>query len=324
MQRHESELARVTRRAGHQDPSRFEQGPELGIGRRGTCAGRAALGAIGRRRQFDERVDGDDDTVGADDQRVDVDARHIGAFGGESAETDQHRGERVTFDGRFTAELTEQLLRGEAVDHVERRRRRDRRGAEHDVGHRLGEDAADPEHDGRSELRVAHHACDQFPVAADHRCHEHIDVTVVGCRRREQIGCGAFDAGPIAEPEPHETALGLVGDRVAVQLGHDRITDLVSRLSRFGRARREPLGARWARRTTRATPSIPARTASSTRSGPRWTKGWVTFTIAQTVPASASPTVAQSLRQSRAPVNRVPVTPGCAPRPGSAPRRRTR
>ena len=45
VQRHESELARVARRAGDEDPARFEQGPELGIGRRRTRAGRAAVGA---------------------------------------------------------------------------------------------------------------------------------------------------------------------------------------------------------------------------------------------------------------------------------------
>ncbi len=242
MQRHESELARMARGAGHEDPARFEQGPELGVGRRGARGlGRVAGRACGR-RQLDERVDGDDDAVGADDQRVDVDARHVVAFGGESAEADQHAGERFTFDGGLAPELAEQFLRREAVDHVECRLRRHRRGAEHDVGDRFGENAPDPEHHGRSELRVAHHTCDQLPVAADHRCDEHIDVTVVGCRRREQIGRGAFDAGSVAEPEPHETPLGLVGDRVAVQLRHDRITDLVGRLPCLGRARCEPLG----------------------------------------------------------------------------------
>ena len=73
------------------------------------------------------------------------------------------------------------------------RRGDDRRRAEHDVGDRFGEDAADPEHHGRSELRVADHAGDELAVAADHRGDEHADVTVGGRCRREQFGGGALD-----------------------------------------------------------------------------------------------------------------------------------
>ena len=59
VQRHEPELARVARCAGHEHPSWFEQGPELGVGRRRRAVGRVVRPAVRRRRQFDERVDGD-------------------------------------------------------------------------------------------------------------------------------------------------------------------------------------------------------------------------------------------------------------------------
>ena len=99
-------------------------------------------------------------------------------------------------------------------------------GTEDDVGDRLGEDPAEPEHHRRPELRIAKEPGDQFAIATDHRRHEQADRPVVGTRRGEQVGRGPHHAGGIAERQANETAFGLVGDRLTDQLDDDRVADL--------------------------------------------------------------------------------------------------
>src|SRR5207249_5941692 len=57
----------------------------------------------------------------------------------------------------------------EPADHAPRLGRGERRRGEHDVAHRLGQDAADPQHHARAELWIAHHAGDQLAAAAQDR-----------------------------------------------------------------------------------------------------------------------------------------------------------
>ena len=99
---------------------------------------------------------------------------------------------------------------------------------EHHVGNGLGQYSPDAEHHTRAELRIAHHTGDEFAVAAHHRCHENRHVTVFGTSRREKFGRGGCHRGVVGETETHESAFGLVGDRVTAQLGHDRQSDLPS------------------------------------------------------------------------------------------------
>ena len=125
--------------------------------------------------------------VGADDQRVDVDALDV-VPAGDLAEGDQDRRQRVAIDGRLAAERTEQALGRQLVDHLVRRDVVERGRAEHDVGDGLGEDAAEAEHHGRPELRIAQHAGDQLAIAPDHRRDEHVDLAVVRRGGGEQLG----------------------------------------------------------------------------------------------------------------------------------------
>ncbi len=90
---------------------------------------------------------------------------------------------------------SEQLLRGEVVDHLRGGDRVERGRSEDDVGDRLGEDAADAEHHGGPELRIADDAGDQLTVARDHRGDEDGHVAVVGRRSGEQFGGGGLDGG---------------------------------------------------------------------------------------------------------------------------------
>ena len=215
---------------------------------------------------LDECVDRDGHPVGADDQRVDVDAQHVRPLGRDPPESDEHRGEGVAVDGGLAAELAEQALRGQLVDHLVRRDVVDGRRPEHDVGHRLGEDPAEAEHHGRPELRVAQHAGDQLAVAPDHRRDEHVDRAVGGRRRRQQLGRRAAHRIGVGEVEPDEAALGLVGDGVAVELGDDREAELGGRGDGRVGVGDPPLSRPVGRRNRPAGPSTRTRTACWTTS----------------------------------------------------------
>ncbi len=203
-----------------------------------SSVGRGRTGARGRRRavgQLDERVHRHRPTVGTDDQRVDVDAGDVVALGREPAEPDQQPRQAVPVDGRLAAERAQQPLGGELVDHLVRRHVVDGRRAEDDIGDGLGEDPTDAEHHRRPELRVAQHARDQLPVSLDHGRDEDGDVAILGRGRGQQLGGGAGHGVGVGEAEAHEPAFGLVGDAVAVELGHDREPELLGRRHRLVR-----------------------------------------------------------------------------------------
>ena len=162
-------------------------------------------------------------------------------------ERDEHGRQRIPVDGGLAAERAEQALGAELVDHLESGHGVERGRAEHHVGDRLGEDAAEAEHHRRPELRIAEEPGDQLPVAADHGREQHVHRTVFRHRCPQQLGdCSRCRVGA-TEAEADETALGLVGDAVTVELGHDREPELGRsgrRLSRGGHAalwrQREP------------------------------------------------------------------------------------
>ena len=160
VQRHEAELAGVARRADDHHAGRFEQGAEL-LARGARSHG----GGTNRRRaDLDQRVDGDDGSRRRDDERVDVDAQHLGPLDGEASEGDEHRDELATVDRRLAPERPEQRGGRQLVDHLRSGQRIERCRAEHHVGERLGEHAAHAEHHAGPELRVAHDAGDQLAL----------------------------------------------------------------------------------------------------------------------------------------------------------------
>ena len=228
VERHEPELARVARGAGDQHAAWLEQRPELLVGR--WLPSRPGL-IVGPRCRvdLDERVDGDRHgrpaaTISGLMSTLTTSGRSIG----EPAEPDEHGDEFGSIDRRLAAELAEQRLRRQVVDHARRAAVVERSGAEHDVGHRLGEDRR-----RRPSITVAPNCGSRTRPAISSRLPLTIGATSTVtspssvARGSEQFGRRSFDRGPVAETQPDEAALGLVGDRVAVQLGDDRIADLV-------------------------------------------------------------------------------------------------
>ncbi len=184
--------------------------------------------------RLDERVDRDRLAVD-DDQRVHVDRRDLGVFGREVRKAEQRRAHGGAVDRRLAAERSEQLLGREVVDELVGVHFREGYEAERDVAERLREDAADAEHHARAELGVAYHPRDELSRASHHRRDEQRDVSVAGLRRGQELRSGRADVAGRAETEPHEAALGLVRDRVATELQHDRVADRVGgRDGRFG------------------------------------------------------------------------------------------
>ena len=157
----------------------------VGVVRRTRRRGRRGL-----RIELDERVHRHRHAV-ADDERVQVDAAHVGPLDPEAAEPDQDGGERVAVDRRLAAKGAEQRLRAEAVDQAVRLAGCQRRRRERHVAQGLGEDAAEPEHDARSELRIAYQAGDQLAPPADLLGDEQLHGAVFGARQSEQLGGGA-------------------------------------------------------------------------------------------------------------------------------------
>ena len=102
----------------------------------------------------------------------------------------------------------------------------DRHEAEGDVGDGLGEDAADAEHHGHAELRVAVQPGDQLAVAARPSARRAGATSPSSGRAAASSSRGrlAHRVG-VAEAEPHQAALGLVGDGVAAQLQHHRVAE---------------------------------------------------------------------------------------------------
>ena len=252
----EAELAGVGGGAGDHDATRLEQGGELLGGerraRRRGCSRRIA--------DLDQRVDGDDAAIAPDDQRVDVDADHVGAFDRQAAEPDQRGDDRSSVERRRPAELTEQPLRAQRVQHLLGVERRERRRPEHDVGDRLGEHAADAEHHRRAELWITHDPRDQLARAAQHRGDQQGDRAVRGSDGRQQLGGRAGDGPGIGETQPDQAALGLVGDALAVDLDDDRVADLGRSGDRGGRVGDDPFVEERYCRTSPAAPSTRTRT----------------------------------------------------------------
>ncbi len=229
MERDEAELARVARGARDDHAAGVKERAQAveqhgAVGERPGACGRGLV-------QHDERVHGDRVPV-AHDERVHVDARHIGAVGGEAPEPHQHGGERVEVDGRLAAKGPEEPAGAEPVDHPPRFGGGERRAREDDVAEGLGEDAAQPQDHARPELRVAHHAGEQLAAPGDHLGDEEPHRPVLGAAPGEQLGGGRPDGRGVGEPEPHEVALGLVRDRLAAELDRHREAE------RHGRAHR--------------------------------------------------------------------------------------
>ena len=209
----EAELAGVGRGAGHDDAAWVEQRPEVVLGGHQRCS--EGLG------QLDQGVDRDRPPSTIIRGFRSTEHRPGIALGGVR-QRQQHGGQRVAVDRRLAAERPEQGLGGEVVDHLVGVDLADRHQAHDDVGHGLGEDAADPEHHGGPELGIAVEPGDELAGGPQHRGDEHLDRAVVGAGGREQLGGGVAARVGVGQAEPDQAPLGLVGDGVTAELGDHR------------------------------------------------------------------------------------------------------
>ncbi len=133
----------------------------------------------------------------------------------------------------------------------------ERHESEDDVGHRLGEDAADAEHHGRPELRrraTGRRSARGCPTPSGRPARR--PRRRRAWPRRAGPAAAASTAAASREVEAHQAPLGLVRDAVAAELRHDREAELGG-----GRGRRRRPWPRSARpaRARRARPAAPSR-----------------------------------------------------------------
>ena len=223
----ESELAGMPGGAGDHDAAGMEERPEA-LEHRGVRA--LVRGARGARLRLGiehhQRVDGDGQAV-PHDERIDVDAAHVGTLDGEAAQADDHLGQALLVQRRLAAEgLGQQPAGAEPPQQAARFGGAHRRRGEDHVAERLGQHAAEAEHHAGTELRVLHQARDQLAVAAHQLRHQQRRLAVLGASLREQLAGGAPHGVRRVEPESHQAALALVGDCLPAELEHHREAQL--------------------------------------------------------------------------------------------------
>jgi hypothetical protein len=107
---------------------------------------------------------------------------------------------------------------------------RERQRSEHHVAQRLGEHAAEAEQHAGAEARVAHQPGDQLAPPAHHLGHQQPDRPIFRPRLREELRRRGAHRGRTRQAEPHQVALGLVGDPLAAQLESHRPSELLGGL----------------------------------------------------------------------------------------------
>ena len=101
-----------------------------------------------------------------------------------------------------------------------------RRGGKDHIGQRFAQNAAEAEQHAGAELRIAHQAGDQLEPGGDHLGNQQPFGAVAGAGLRQQPDGGGAQRGFIGQVQPHQAALGLVGNARAAELGRHRVADL--------------------------------------------------------------------------------------------------
>ncbi len=174
----EAELSRMSRRARHDNTFGVEERVEAGPSTASPCQ-RGCASSVSF-RDLDQRVNGDRVTLGGNDQRVDVDARHLGVFERETTEADEDVGEHPAIDRLLPSEGAQQGLRLEGIDLTVRVVEIERSWTEHDVADRFGEHSSETEHHHRPEGRITHHTRNELAISTDHRRHQQSDGPILG------------------------------------------------------------------------------------------------------------------------------------------------
>jgi hypothetical protein len=127
----------------------------------------------------------------------------------------EHLRERIDVARRRAAGAFEHRVAGDLAHHLLRFDDAERREPERDVLQDLHEDPAEPEHDDRTESRVAAHADDRVDAVRSHRCDEHaVEPRVWSGSLRtlfERIESGPHRRA-VLHVEHHAADLGLVLD----------------------------------------------------------------------------------------------------------------
>ncbi len=156
----------------------------------------------------------------------------------EPGKPDQRRYDRGAIDRGLAPERSEKLLGVEVVEQIGGVDLVQRCEAEGDVAEGFGQHSPDAEHHTRPELRIADEPGDELAVAADHRCDQKLDRAVFRTGGGQEFDRREADRFAFRQLQPHESALGLVRDRLAAELQHDRVTERVGgghRARRVGR-----------------------------------------------------------------------------------------
>ncbi len=228
VERDETELARVRRRARDDDTPGMEERPEpLEDVRTAAIDTNRCRMRARRFAEDDQRIDRHGATA-TKDERIHVDARDIGALGRERPEANQYVRQRIQVGRRLPAKrLRQEPARPEAGDQLVRVTAGERRRGEGDVAEGLREDAAEADDDAGPELGIADDAGDQLAPSFDHLRHEKRDRAVFGPPQRQQLLGSRANGRAIRQAEADQAALGLVGDRVAAELqGHRKAEGL--------------------------------------------------------------------------------------------------
>ena len=210
--------------AGDEHTLRIEQRSELRFRGPGTSSG-ARLVDVSEFAELHERIDGQRRPVGGDDQGIDVDAEDVGSRGDQCRQSEQHCLQLLAIDWQLATKRAEQLLRRQSIDHLGCVEIADRRRPELHVGERLGDDAADTEHDVGAELRIAYHPGDQLAIARDHRGDQQRHLSISRRRLGQEINRRGLHGGAVGKPQAHQASLGLVRDCSATQLRHHRVAE---------------------------------------------------------------------------------------------------
>ena len=250
MQGDEPELAGMRGGAGDQHAARVEQRLELLVG--SVARGPTAIGAR-RSPDLDQRVDGDRrGRRRATMSGLTSMLRTSGRAAATSPRPTSTSIEPLAIDRRLAAELAEQLLRGEARRSSRRRRRESaapagtrhrrspRRGRPRRRASRLRRTAgrgACPAMSSRLPLTIGATSSDTAPSSA--------------VALPSSSVAAALDSGVVAEAQLDESALGLVGDRVAAELDDHRECPSSARSASRPRRRWPPLARRRSARRTR-------------------------------------------------------------------------
>ena len=179
--------------------------------------------SVGRRRlaapscptvaELDEGVDRDRRAVGSNDQRIDVDRDDVGASRRQRRKTQQHR-RSVAHDRRRIRHETPpssfwvdrpSIMSSASIALI---------GAGRNCTSAIASAMTPPTPSMMlaPNCGITHHAGDQLAAAGDHRRDQQRHVAIARRLPEQQFGGGGAHRSGIAESQPHEASLGLVGD----------------------------------------------------------------------------------------------------------------